>query len=117
MRPKAKIWLEREDGSYLMGPGAMHLLRAVAEAGSLKGGAKQVGISYRKAWAQLRKVEAALGVALLQRHSGGEGGGGSTLTPAALNFLERYERFCQGALHDLEARFREAFAGWETDRE
>ncbi|MCL6569672.1 MAG: hypothetical protein K6T35_12560, partial [Meiothermus silvanus] len=52
MRPKAKIWLEREDGSYLVGPGAMHLLRAVAEAGSLKGSAKQGGRSYRKACAQ-----------------------------------------------------------------
>ncbi|WP_276955235.1 winged helix-turn-helix domain-containing protein [Allomeiothermus silvanus] len=112
MRPKAKIWLEREDGSYLMGPGAMHLLRAVAEAGSLKGGAKRIGMSYRKAWAQLKEAEATLGFPLLQRHSGGEGGGGSALTPAALDFLGRYERFRAGVEQDLEARFREAFADW-----
>ncbi|MER3479684.1 MAG: ModE family transcriptional regulator [Meiothermus sp.] len=116
MRPKAKVWLEREDGSYLMGPGVMRLLRAVAQAGSLKAGAKRVGMSYRKAWAQLKEAEATLGFPLLQRHSGGEGGGGSALTPEALDFLERCEHFQEGVRQDLEARFREAFADWEPTR-
>ncbi len=112
MRLKAKFWLESDSGSFLLGPGTLRLLVAVAEQGSLKAGARAVGLSYRVAWDRLKKAEKGLGFPLLERFSGGEGGGGSTFTPEASELVERYRRFVQDVQGELEARFLEAFAGW-----
>lgn len=109
MRPRAKIWLETESGTHVMGPGVLRLLAAVRQEGSLKAGAKRIGVSYRKAWEQLKDAEATLGYPLLQRHSGGEGGGGSNLTPQADGFIASFERFRQSLEQDLQLRFQEAF--------
>lgn len=113
MRIRMKFWLESDSGSFTLGPGTLRLLQAVAEQGSLKAGAKAVGLSYRTAWDRLRQAETSLGFALLERFSGGEGGGGSALTAEALELLERYQRFVRGVQAMLEARFQEAFEGWE----
>ncbi len=112
MRLKTKFWLESDSGSFLLGPGTLRLLVAVAEQGSLKAGAKAIGLSYRGAWDRLKKAEDGLGFPLLERYSGGERGGGSTLTPEAMELVERYRRFVQGVQGELEARFAEAFADW-----
>ena len=114
MRAKAKFWLEAEDGGYLLGPGALRLLVAVERTGSLKAGAKAVGLSYRGAWDRLGKAEEGLGFALLVRHSGGEGGGGSSLSPGAKELVRRYALFLQNVENDVERRFLEAFGGWEA---
>ncbi|MCS7067070.1 MAG: LysR family transcriptional regulator [Meiothermus sp.] len=116
MRLKVKFWLESDAGNFLLGPGTLHLLVAVARQGSLKAGARAAGLSYRGAWNRLKKAEEGLGFPLLQRFSGGEGGGGSTLTAEAEELVERYQRFVQGAEEVLEARFAEAFAGWPSAR-
>lgn len=112
MRLKTKFWLESDTGNFLLGPGTLRLLVAVAEYGSLKAGARAIGLSYRGAWERLKKVERGLGFPLLERHSGGEGGGGSTLTAEALDLVERYRRFAQESEAELEARFALAFADW-----
>jgi len=96
----------------MLGPGTLRLLLAVAEQGSLKAGARAIGLGYRTAWERLKKAEEGLGFALLERFSGGEGGGGSSLTEDALDLVERYRRFMLGTQELLEARFAEAFEGW-----
>lgn len=116
MRLKAKFWLESDSGDFLLGPGTLRLLLAVADQGSLKAGAKVIGLSYRAAWDRLKKAEEGLGFPLLERHSGGEGGGGSSLTPAALDLVERYRVFVQDVEGVLEARYTQAFAGWPSKR-
>ncbi|RDI96664.1 LysR family transcriptional regulator [Meiothermus sp. QL-1] len=111
MRIRAKFWLESDQGEFLLGPGTLRLLGAVAEKGSLKAAARSLRLGYRTAWARLRRAEAGLGFPLLQRHSGGEGGGGSILTPEAWALLEGYQRFLEGLEEELEARFCAAFGG------
>lgn len=112
MRLRMKFWLESEAGNFVLGPGTLRLLLAVAEQGNLKAGARVVGLSYRTAWDRLKKAEEGLGFALLERHSGGEGGGGSFLTGDALELVRRYRRFVSGTQGLLEAHFAEAFEGW-----
>ncbi len=112
VRLRAKFWLESESGSFLLGPGTLHLLLAVAEQGSLKAGAQSIGLGYRSAWNRLKKAEEGLGFPLLERYSGGEGGGGSHLTPEALELVQRYRSFLQEAEGVLEDRFNKAFANW-----
>ena len=74
-----------------------HLLRAIDQAGSINGAARLVKGSYRHAWEVLRRAEEALGMALVQRQTGGEGGGGSRLTPGAREWLARHARLRQEA--------------------
>lgn len=106
MRPRVKFWLETPEGKYLMGPGLYRLLLAVAQQGNLKEGARHIGMSYRKAWDQVREAEERLGFTLLYKHSGGESGGSSQLTPQAQELLERYSKVVEG----LERVVREQFA-------
>jgi len=109
VRPRGKFWLESEDGRYLMGPRTLRLLSAIEKSGSLKAAAREAGFSYRAAWSRLREVEAALGFPLAVSQSGGEGGGGTRLTPEGRDFLNRYRRFLKAAEAALAEAFAEAF--------
>lgn len=111
MKLRVKFWLETESGEYLLGPGALQLLLAIEQSGNLKAGAKTIGLSYRAAWDRLKKAEQGLGFDLLERRSGGEGGGRSVLTTEAAQLIERYRRFLQGLEGELEARFAQVFDG------
>jgi molybdate transport system regulatory protein len=104
-----KFWLETPEGQYLMGPGLYRLLLAVAQRGNLKEGARHIGVSYRKAWDQVREAEERLGFALLHKHSGGESGGSSQLTPQAQGLLEGYGKVLEGLEQVLQEQFTRAF--------
>jgi molybdate transport system regulatory protein len=82
------------------------LLEAVAATGSINRAARTAGFSYRGAWLAL---EAACNLAhepLLETLTGGAGGGGTRLTPAACRLLEGW-RALQSA-HDDFLRAQEA---------
>ena len=89
LRVRSKIWLE-VDGHSFLGDGRLRLLEAVAEAGSINGAAKALGISYRKAWSQLHDMEQHAPFALLEKRTGGKDGGASLLTQDSLDILERF---------------------------
>lgn len=67
------------------------LLRAVHEAGSVAGAAAELGRSRARALSRIEALEAAFGT-LVERQRGGAGGGGSRLTPAGRDLLDRYDR-------------------------
>ena len=67
------------------------LLKAIHERGSLKSAAAEMGVSYRKAWGDLKKAEELLGYELVIRQRGGRDGGASSLTEKAIKLLEAYE--------------------------
>ncbi len=113
MRPRAKFWLETDEGEYLMGPRTLRLLEAVQQTGSLKAAAREAGFSYRSAWSRVRRVEAALGFKLIESHSGGEGGGSSRLTLEAAEFLLRYQEFLRESAHGVAEAFEAVFFGAE----
>ncbi len=74
-----KVWLDNNGKAFGDGPYA--LLRRVEKMGSLHQAAKQMGMSYSKAWRLIRTLEERLGFALLERKVGGPSGGGSQVTP------------------------------------
>lgn len=115
MRPRVKFWLESDSGRFLLGPGTLRLLLATAQTGSLKAGARAIGISYRAAWDRMKQAEEHLNFPLLERYSGGEGGGGSALTPRAFELVQRYQRFVQGVEAGIEAQFDNAFGDWKAE--
>jgi molybdate transport system regulatory protein len=107
LRAGCRVWFYREGAPGVFGDGKARLLASIQRAGSLKQACEATGISYRKAWGDLRKAEACLGVALLYRVRGGRGGGGTKLTPAAIHYLRIYRRFQERVRRDLDARARQ----------
>ena len=67
------------------------LLRAVHEAGSVAGAAAELGRSRARALSRIESLEESFG-RLVERRRGGSGGGGSRLTDAGRELLDRYER-------------------------
>ena len=110
MRPRLKVWIETEDGSVALSEWRVGLLRAVSEHGSLVAAAKALGIPHRTAWQRIQQMESSLGVRLLETVSGGVGGGRSTLSPAAQEFIHSYEAVRAGLDDLLAERFEQAFS-------
>jgi molybdate transport repressor ModE-like protein len=110
MRPRLKVWIETEDGRVALSEWRVGLLLAVAEHGSLVAAAKALGIPHRTAWQRIQQMESTLGVRLVETASGGVGGGRSTLSQAALAFIEKYESVRTGLDELIAERFEQAFA-------
>ncbi len=86
-----KLWLSAVSGEGILGEGKHKLLRAIEEKGSLKAASEHLGMSYRKAWGDIKKAENLLGYELTEKHRGGKDGGKSLLTDKAKNLLEAYD--------------------------
>ena len=80
------------------------------EAGSLNQAAKDMKMSYSKAWRMIGEIEQGLGVTLLTRQTGGAAGGGSRLTDEGRVVLERFEAFTKDVDDMLEELFRRHFS-------
>ena len=108
MQIRSKLWIEIE-GEPVFGRGRMMLLEAIGKHGSINQAAREINISYRKAWGYIKAMEERLGLKLVQRQAGGRNGGGATLTAEAREFLEKYERLEDGIRTLVDKRFRDIF--------
>ena len=111
MRLSYKLWLDCRGRAF--GDGPARLLEGVEQAGSLRKAAAELGMSYNKAWRILHAAEQRLGFPLLDRSVGGSLGGGSHLTPQALDLLKRYRAVMIDAEIALDEVFAKHFADWE----
>lgn len=109
LQVRSKIWLEL-DGKPFFGAGREQLLRHIHQRGSINAAAQELGLSYRKAWSQLKAMEEKLDQPMITRSKGGTGGGESTLTAVALDLLDRYDRLRCGLNRHVDDKFLEAFA-------
>jgi molybdate transport system regulatory protein len=108
MQPKVNFWIEKE-GQVALSDWRVRLLVAVAETGSISAAAAKMGVSYRRAWDKIHESEQRLGVKLVDTQTGGAGGGGSALTPAAQDFIHRFHQLTEGLNEAVAARFYEFF--------
>ncbi len=108
MEIKSKIWIE-VGGKPVFGRGRMFLLKAIDKQGSINQAARDVSISYRKAWGYIKAMEDRLGFRLIERRTGGRNGGGATLTEDAREFLKKYEALEKGIREIVDDRFSEIF--------
>ncbi len=109
MELKAKLYLVDEEGEKYMGIGVLWLLEALFLEGSLRSGAKALGISYSKAFGMIEHLEAELGVPVLERKKGGSTRQGATLTEFGKSFMACYDSFQRDAKAAIEkpyARFQ-----------
>lgn len=93
MQPRFKLWLNRGSITGVFGDGKWRLLAAIEAHGSLRAASQSLGISYRKAWGDLRKTQTALGVALVEKQRGGKSGGKTALTDQGRKWAKAYAAF------------------------
>ncbi len=108
IRIKSKLWLEI-DGRPVFGRGRRFLLEAIDKYGSINQAAKEINISYRKAWGYIKAMEERLGFKLIERQTGGRNGGGANLTEKAREFLNKYEILECGIKEIVDERFNNIF--------
>ena len=94
---KYRLWLSTKEGIGILGEGRLALLKEIEKTGSLKAAADNIGISYRKAWGNIKHAEEMLGFVLVEKHRGGKSGGASQLTSEGKNLLNAY--------HELKVDF------------
>jgi molybdate transport system regulatory protein len=73
-----------------IGPGKVALLEAIAETGSITSSAKKLGMSYRRAWLLVEETNSCLVRPAVATATGGQHGGGTTLTPVGVELVRRY---------------------------
>jgi molybdate transport system regulatory protein len=64
-----------------IGPGKAKLLESIRDTGSISAAARDMGMSYKRAWPLLDSMNQAFTEPVVSAAPGGAGGGGATLTP------------------------------------
>ena len=105
---RSKVWLEAQ-GRPVLGPGRLELLKYIDEQGSISRAARLLKMTYRKAWGQIKAMEEQMGLPLVQKQTGGPGGGGTRLTQEARRLLSKYTLLAQGIGEEVDRRFQEIF--------
>ena len=93
LRLNFKIWLETSDQIGVLGDKKCELLKAIQETGSLNDAVKKMGLTYRKTWGNLRKIEDELGFPLIKPTRGGSSGGNTVLTVEGKIIIAAFEKF------------------------
>jgi molybdate transport system regulatory protein len=106
--PCANLWVER-DGRVVLSLWRVQLLEAIEATGSINAAAERMQVQYHRAWDRLQEMEQGLGVALVERHAGGPGGGGACLTEAGRQYVARFNVFAQGVGALISEQFKQAF--------
>jgi molybdate transport system regulatory protein len=91
------LWIEG-DGQRFFGPGPVELLEHISQTGSISKGAKAMGMSYKKAWELVNRINGMSVDPFVLTSVGGEDGGGSTISEEAKEMIAYYR--------DLRERFR-----------
>jgi molybdate transport system regulatory protein len=93
LRLNYKIWLETTEQIGVLGDKKCELLRAIDETGSMNDAMKKLGLTYRKTWDNLKRIEQVLGFPLIKPTRGGAEGGSTVLTLEARIIIAAFEKF------------------------
>jgi molybdate transport system regulatory protein len=108
---RLRVSIVFESGARI-GPGKAALLQSIRDTGSISAAARDMGMSYKRAWLLLDSMNQAFTEPVVTTASGGAGGGGTTLTPFGAEVLDRYrrvhERAAATAADDVAALARRA---------
>jgi molybdate transport system regulatory protein len=80
------------DDRCSVGIGKVRLLEAIGRSGSLSQAARDVGMSYRRAWLLVDSMNTEFDTPVISASVGGSGGGGATLTAFGKELIEAYRR-------------------------
>jgi molybdate transport system regulatory protein len=100
------LWIEC-NGERFFGPGPVELLERINDTGSISQAAKQMHMSYKKAWEIINVVNTHAARLLVVTQVGGNSGGGAIITPEAKEMIAWHR--------SLRERFK-TFLGRETEK-
>lgn len=89
-----------------VGPGKIALLEEIGSSGSLSQAARELGMSYRRAWQLLESLNGGFATAVAATVRGGRAGGGATLTPFGRTLIRVYREFDAEVQALASRRFR-----------
>lgn len=84
------LWFSRAENKFLGGD-RINLLEKIDELGSITKAAKDVGISYKTAWDTINMINNLAEKPLVDRLTGGKGGGGTSLTAEGKKVINQYK--------------------------
>ncbi len=91
MKPQVQFRVRiYRDEHIAIGPGKIELLEAIDGCGSISAAAKQLGMSYRRAWLLVDEMNRSLASAAVETALGGTRGGGAVLTETGREVVRRY---------------------------
>jgi molybdenum ABC transporter molybdate-binding protein len=96
-----RVWLDRA-GHAVLGKGRLELLEGIDRWRSISAAARQMGMSYRRAWLLVQSINEAAGEPLVEAATGGKHGGGARLTPRG--------RLATAVFHDLQQQLHQTAA-------
>lgn len=117
MELKTRFYLVDGEGRKFMGIGVLWLLEKTDELGSLRKAAKDMTISYTKAYNMVKRLEEAIGREVLERHKGGSSRDGASLTPFGLRLVRLYRTFQEEARERVEEPYRRFLEELEKNTE
>src|SRR5690242_10502412 len=86
-RPQIRIMFRK---AIAMGPGKADLLKAIERTGSISAAARELGMSYRRAWLLVDTMNQCFKTPLVETLTGGQHGGGARVTDLGQDVLRRY---------------------------
>lgn len=106
--------------SVSLGPGKVALLEAIGRTGSISAAAREMGMSYRRAWLLVDAMNRSFRSAVVETAAGGQGGGGARVTELGKDLLVRYreiEEKAVASIADDMSALREFLADPEVSQE
>lgn len=88
---RIRCWVDI-DGVKFIGPGRIELLSLIGETGSISKAARQMGMSYKKAWDMITELNARGSKQYVITAKGGSRGGGAELTDRARQAMTAYSK-------------------------
>ena len=95
------LWIEC-NGERFFGPGRVELLERIEATGSINKAAKQMGMSYKKAWEMINVLNTQTSRPFVITQAGGEKGGGSVITEDAKELIAYHKQLRKRFIAFLE---------------
>jgi molybdate transport system regulatory protein len=90
--PRLRILMGK---GLILGPGKVDLLEAIARKGSISGAAREMDMSYRRAWLLVEELNQIFARPLVVAAPGGARGGGAQVTEFGLEVAAAYRRIVE----------------------
>jgi molybdate transport system regulatory protein len=104
------------DAETAIGPGKIALLEKMRDSGSLSQAARELDMSYRRAWQLLASLNQIFREPLVLTSTGGSGGGGTTLTELGEAVVSAYRSLEQETNARAEKHFGAMLKALNTQR-
>lgn len=85
-----RVWIQK-NGELYLGWGRVRLLEGIDRLGSIAAAARSMGLGYRNAWLWVESMNRLAPTPLVEKATGGVGGGQARLTPEGKKAIAQYK--------------------------